>query len=87
MITNRAHGGCIRNAVCKGRRAGCGWNCTGADQDLDADGATVDLDTIQGGSGLRSLVVLVEDDSCTAYAAASGVILQEDLLRSAYIDG
>jgi len=77
----------LSNTVGEGIRAVCGWDCAGADQDLDADRATVNLDTIQCSSSLRSLVVPVEDNSCTAYTAASGVVLQENLLRSTYVDG
>jgi len=87
FVANKANGKHSRNTVGKGSRAVCGWNCASADQNLDADRATVNLDTVQCSSSLRSLVVPVEDNSCTAYTAASGVVLQENLLRSTYVDG
>lgn len=62
------------------RRGGCG-NVGRAHKHLDTNGAVVDLDTIQGGGGLDSLLVLVEEDRGAAEAATSRTILQHNLLR------
>ena len=52
-----------------------------ADEEVNANGAVIDLDAIQGGGGLHSLLVLVEEDRGAAEAATSRTILQHNLLR------
>jgi hypothetical protein len=76
----------IRNAVGKRSWArGC-RDYARADKHLDANRASINLDTIQSGSSLGSLFMLVENDSCATNATASSIILEENLLWSTYVD-
>jgi hypothetical protein len=74
------------NAVGESGRADGSWESACANEHLDTDRAAIDLDSVQGGGGLGSLVVLVEDNRSNTNAVAPGVILQEDPLWSAYVD-
>ena len=53
----------LRDTVSKGRLLSLGRHVCGADEEINTDGAVVDLDAVQGCSGLLSLVGPVEDDS------------------------
>lgn len=50
------------------------------DEDLNPNGASIDLDTLEGSRGLVGLVGLGEDDGCATQALSVGSILKEDLL-------
>jgi hypothetical protein len=70
--------------VGKRRWASCNRDSGGADEHLDPDRATINLDTIESSGGLGGLVVLVEDDSSATDAAALGIVLEKNLLGATY---
>ena len=74
----------VRYTVGKRRWASCSRDSGGADQHLDADRATINLDTIESSGGLGGLVVLVEDDSSATDATALGIVLEKNLLGATY---
>jgi hypothetical protein len=74
----------LSDTVGKRRWAGGGRDSGGANEHLNSNRATVDLDTIEMGGSLGGLVVLVEDDGGATDAAALGVILEKNLLRATY---
>lgn len=76
----------IRNAIGEGSWACSSWDYARTDKHLNANRASVNLDTVQSSSSLGSLLVLVENDGCAANATASSIILEENLLWSTYVD-
>lgn len=76
----------IRNAIGEGSWACSSWDYARADKHLNANRASVNLDTVQSSSSLGSLLVLVENDGCAANTTASSIILEENLLWSTYVD-
>ena len=76
----------LRDTVSEGRLLRLGGHVGGADEEVDTDGAVVDLDAVQGCSGLLSLLGPVEDDGRTSQTLAVRAVLHEDLLGPADTD-
>lgn len=76
----------IRDAVGERSRACGSRDCARADKHLNTHRTSVNLNAIKSRSSLGSLFVFVEDDGCASNTTASGIVLEENLLRPAYVD-
>lgn len=76
----------LRDAVSKGGLLSLGRHVRGADQKIDSNRAVVDLDAIEGGCRLVSLLSPVEDDGGASKALAIRSVLHQDPLGPANTD-